>query len=301
MTTSGQTKPQNQATSPGLVLPEIIAKADSLHAAPGVVGQVLALTAEPDFPMDRLVRLVRMDPAITAHVLKMCNSPYYGLRHKVASLDHAIAVLGVNALVDVVLSSGLLQVFGDRPQQGYLLKKGQLWRHSVACGLIAQKLSDRFKAFNASIIFTAALLHDVGKLIMNQFVSQSFYEIESLVEEQHYSQVEAERKVLGIDHAALGGIIVEKWAFPEEIISAIAYHHQPMSAPGSKTIVMLVALSNMLALAVEYGMDIAQENCDSTIAEIIEDLNMDNTTPESLFRQAADWLRLASDLFNVLM
>lgn len=296
MTVSGQVSSEKDK----ILLSEIIAHLDSLPAAPGVVGQVLALTAEPDFAMDRLVRLVRMDPAITAHVLKMCNSPYYGLRHKVASLDHAIAVLGVNALVDVVLSSGLLRVFGDRPHQGYLLKRGQLWRHSVACGLIAQKLSDRFKDFNSSIIFTAALLHDVGKLVLNQFVNQSFYEIESLIVEQRYSLVEAEKEVLGIDHASLGGIVVEKWAFPEEIISAISYHHQPMSATGSKTIVMLTALSNLLALAVEYGVEIAEENCDSSMAEIIDELKIPQT-PQALLRQSIDWISRAKDLFRVLM
>lgn len=287
--------------SKGLLLPEIIAKADSIEAAPGVVGQVLALTAQPDFAMDKLVRLVRMDPAITAHVLRMCNSPYYGLRYKVASLDHAIAVLGINALVDVILSSGLLKVFSGQAQEGYLLKKGQLWRHSVATALVAQKLASRFTSINGSIIFTAALLHDVGKLALSKFVSDSFYEIESLIHEQHYSLVEAEKQVLGIDHAALGGIIVEKWAFPDDIISAIAYHHQPMQSPAPRTMTMIVALSNLLASAVEFGLEQADTHCDLSIGELLAELKMDNETEDSIYRQVLDWLRPASDMFNVLM
>lgn len=285
----------------GLLLPEIIAKADTIEAAPGLVGQVLALTAQPDFPMDKLVRLVRMDPAITAHVLRMCNSPYYGLRHKVASLDHAIAVLGVNALVDVVLSSGLLRVFGKQGQDGYLLKKGQLWRHSVAAALVAQKLASRFNNINPSIIFTAALLHDVGKLALSKFVSDSFYEIESIMLEQHKSLVEAEREVLGIDHASLGGIIVEKWAFPDEIISAITFHHQPLTAPEPRTMTLLVALANLLALASEFGLETANSICDQSISELLDALKMNHESEESICRQAVDWLRPASDMFNVLM
>ena len=287
-------------TNDGLLLPEIIAKADSLQAAPGVVSQVLTLTADPDFSMDQLVRLVRMDPALTAHVLKMCNSPYYGLRQKVASLDHAIAVLGVNALVDMVLSSGLLRIFSGKAQDGYLLKKGQLWRHTMACGLIVQKLAVGFK-INSSIIFTAALLHDVGKLVLSQFVSQSFYEIESLIEEQHYTLVEAEREVLGIDHAALGGIIVEKWALPENIISAITYHHHPLDVPGPQNMVMLVALANQLANAVEYGLEMAEANTETSIGQLAQALNIKMESEEELCDRAADWLKSARDMFNILM
>ena len=284
----------------GLLLPEIITKADSLQAAPGVVSQVLALTADPDFAMDRMVRLVRLDPALTAHVLKMCNSPYYGLRQKVASLDHAIAVLGVNALVDMVLSSGLLRLFSNKTQDGYLLKKGQLWRHNVACGLITQKLTVGLK-LNSSVLFTSALLHDVGKLVLSQFVSQSFYEIESLIEEHDYSLVEAEKEVLGIDHATLGGIIVEKWAFPEDIIRAITYHHHPLSIPDPPKMIVLVALANQLATAVEYGLEVADANAEASISQLAHVLNISIESEEALCAQAAGWLMSARDMFNILM
>ena len=285
----------------GLLLPEIIAQAESIPAAPGLVGQVLTLTAEPDFSMDQLVKLIRMDPAITAHVLRMCNSPYYGLRHKVASLDHAIAVLGVNALVDVVLSSGLLRVFGAKSQDGYLLDKGQLWRHSVATALIAQKMvngNGKLKSLNPSITFTAALLHDVGKLALNQFVNQSFYDIESLIYEHHYSIVDAEKQVLGIDHANLGGIMMEKWAFPKEIISTISYHHEPFAS--GEQIVFLVALANLLAVSAEYGVEASAHHCSHTISEIMQALELDPGQEDDLRQQVIGWLKPAADMLSML-
>jgi putative nucleotidyltransferase with HDIG domain len=293
---------KNRLKNESLLISEIIDKADQLPAAPGLVSQVLTLTANPDFSMEELVSLVRLDPAITAYVLRMCNSPYFGLRQRVSSLDHALAVLGVNALVDVVLGSGLLQIFGKKEQEsqaGYLLAKGQLWRHSVSCALIAQQLAAKAAAINHSILFTAALLHDVGKLVLSQFVSKSFYEIASLVHEHHYPMVEAEREVIGIDHAALGGIIVEKWGLGDDVIGAISCHHHPFTVQEPTAIALAVAVANVFANAVEYGMEIAMENCDFDFKPALNRLRVGKSQDE-LFKQLIKRIKAAADMLNMM-
>jgi putative nucleotidyltransferase with HDIG domain len=286
----------------GIIISDILDKSDTIPAAPGLVGRILALTAEPDFSMEQLVRLIRMDPALTAYVLRMCNSPYYGLRYKVASVDHAIAVLGVNALVDVVLSSGLLKVFNNSSaQDGYMLGKGQLWRHSVATALIAQKLVGnlKIKGTNPSVTFTAALLHDTGKLALNQFVSQSLYDIESLIHEHNCTLVEAEKAVLGIDHANLGGLMMEKWAFPEEIVTSVIYHHDPLLSPAYTDLVKLVALSNMLAVSAEYGKEQSVNYTPLTIAQLMGDMGMDPKDEDNLILEVINWLKPATDMLSM--
>jgi putative nucleotidyltransferase with HDIG domain len=296
-------KPEKRLLSDsGIIISDILDKSDTIPAAPGLVGRILALTAEPDFSMEHLVSLVRMDPALTAYVLRMCNSPYYGLRHKVASLDHAIAVLGVNALVDVVLSSGLLKVFSSNSSQdGYMLCKGQLWRHSVATALIAQNLAGRLKIkeANASVTFTAALLHDTGKLALNQFVNDSLYDIESLIHEHNCTLVAAEREILGIDHANLGGLIMEKWAFPEEIVTSVTYHHDPLLSPVHTDLVKLVALSNMLAVSAENGKEQSAKHAPVTIAQLMADMNMNPEDEDNLISEVIDWLKPAVDMLSI--
>jgi putative nucleotidyltransferase with HDIG domain len=287
----------------GILISDILSKSDTIPAAPHLVSQVLSLTSDPNFSMDRLVSLIRMDPAITSHVLRVCNSPYYGLRNKVASLDHAVAILGVNAMVDVVLSSGLLKVLNDDLQDGYVMGKGHLWRHSVATALITQRLTrnTKIKGINPSVAFTAALLHDTGKLVLNHFVGQSFYEIESLIYEHGYSLVEAEKAVLGIDHASLGGLIMEQWIFPEEIITCVSYHHEPLSSPAQKNLVNLVALSNLLAIGAEFGKEETLIHSQLTISQLMGLVDMDPAKDDDLLRQVSEWLKPAKDMLKMFV
>jgi len=115
---------------------EILARVENLPAIPGVVQQVLAIVQDPDFEFSRLMEVVRLDPGITAHVLRMCNSPFYGLRREVTSLQQALTYLGSNQLLQIVLSGEMVRHF-QKGQEGYRLVKGELWRHCMATALLA--------------------------------------------------------------------------------------------------------------------------------------------------------------------
>jgi len=233
-------------------LVKIINRVERLPPLPHVVGQVMAITADPDFPMDKLVRAVSLDPGVTAEVLRRLNSAYYGLAHQVSSLEQALPYLGIEALLEIILSSGVSQVYhGEHP--GYLLPRGRLWRHSMACAIIAKHLAQRAGYPDPGEAFTAGLLHDVGKLVMSQFVAESFPRISQLVMLQGMDQAEAETRVLGIDHATLGADLASRWKLPAPLKAAILLHHRPATESPHRRLVELVAMADHLSGVIGHG------------------------------------------------
>ncbi|MBN2232196.1 MAG: HDOD domain-containing protein, partial [Deltaproteobacteria bacterium] len=138
---------------------------------------------------------------------------------------------------------------------GYSLYAGELWRHAVACAVMTQVLRERFQVpIDGQMLFTAGLLHDIGKVVLSHYVEEDYNRIEALVKIRRCAFQEAEREVLGFDHAEIGGRLAESWQFPESIVAAIRFHHEPGSAlPAVRQPAELVSLADSLALMVGYG------------------------------------------------
>jgi putative nucleotidyltransferase with HDIG domain len=199
-----------------------------------------------------MVDVIQYDQSITANVLRVCNSAYFGLRHPVHSLRDAVAMIGFDRLVEVILQNNSAQLI-SRACPGYDLDDGELWRHSVSCALLSHIISIRLNQPPSPARFTAALLHDIGKVILSGFVREHFEEIRKIVRDEGRSFSEAEKEVLGIDHAELGGKISERWQFPKAIVLAIRYHHTPLLAPENHEIVNLIYLCDLVALMMGIG------------------------------------------------
>lgn len=155
-------------------------------------------------------------------------------------------------LLEIILSLESVKLYG-KACNGYDLDQGELWRHSVACALLSKIIAKRLNRQASPVHFTAALLHDIGKMVLSKFVKDYFEEIRSLTQKESLSFVEAEREVLGIDHAELGGRITEQWKFPNSIVSAVRYHHTPFSAPEDSEVVQLIYLCDTVALMTGIG------------------------------------------------
>jgi len=231
---------------------DFIAELEHLPAAPGVAQQVLALVNDPKFSFSRLMEVIRLDPGLTANVLRICNSPYYGLRQKISSLQQALTYLGTNQVLDIVLSSEWVDLY-RRSLNGYQMERGDLWRHSMATALLSQRMGEKLGFAEIHVLFTAALLHDVGKLILSQYVQENFQQIDRLVASEGKSFVEAEEMVLGVDHAVMGSLAARKWNFPDVIVRTIAFHHHAEKAASHRKIVCLVALANLIVVSMGLG------------------------------------------------
>ena len=218
---------------------------------PAVLQRVLHMVEDPKSSAQDVVEVIQYDQALTANVLMVCNSAYFSLRQPVSSVRDALVKIGFNRLIEIILARGSAPIF-CQACQGYNLKSGELWRHSVACALLSQIVSTRIKREKSPAQFTSALLHDVGKIILSQFVKEHFEEIKNTAHKKGLSFTEAEKEVLGINHAELGGKISERWKFPSNIVAGIRYHHTPFLARESHELVSTIYLCDFIALTIGF-------------------------------------------------
>jgi len=232
---------------------EILALIRHVPPFPKVAERVMALLKDPDVTAHQLAEVIQFDQAITANVLKICNAAYFGIPRKVNSLDEGLVVIGHDILKDIIIASSCARFFKGKVGAGYGLEQGDMWRHSVATGIMAKLLVRHIKDVDQGGAFTAALLHDIGKRFLSSFVADDFEKIVGKVGRENCSFVEAEQEILGIDHAALGGMILEKWKFDQQLIDAVREHHNP-TALEREPLTALVALSNSLVISLGIGV-----------------------------------------------
>jgi len=231
----------------------IAKKIGRLKPVPQVSHKILEIIEDPESSMSDLSDVITYDAAVTANLLKVSNSAYFGLPGKFESAHQAIVYLGMDQVVDLVLlgsSSDNLK----KAQEGYDLGEGELWKHSVSCAILAGELAEKKQAPQKHLIFTAALLKDIGKVVLSQHVAESYQKINTLVTEKGYSFREAEKKIIGIDHAELGGIIAETWKFSSRLVEIIRYHHSPQKAENCEFETSIVYLADTLCMMMGIGV-----------------------------------------------
>lgn len=220
---------------------------------PKVAERVMTLLRDPDVSAHQLAEVIQYDQAITANVLKICNAAYFGLPRKVNSLDEGLVVIGHDILKDIIIASSSARFYQGKVGAGYGLEPGDMWRHSVATGIMAKLLVRHIKDVDQGSAFTAALLHDIGKRFLSGFVADDFARIVEKVGRENCTFVEAEQEFLGIDHATLGGMILTKWEFDQQLIDAVREHHHA-TALEKAPLTALVALSNSLVISLGIGV-----------------------------------------------
>ncbi len=204
----------------------ILKSITTLPAFPATGNKVAQLLSKPDYSVAEIANVIKLDPSITANILKMANSVYFGTRQKISTINDAVVHLGQKNLLRAIQTAGVSKYY-KKGAGGYYDKATDLWEHSVAVALMSQIISKKITGEEDTTLYTAALLHDVGKIIMGEFVRDSLAKISALVSTQRVSFVEAEQFVIGINHAELGGKIAAYWNFPVEIREAISFHHRP--------------------------------------------------------------------------
>jgi putative nucleotidyltransferase with HDIG domain len=235
-----------------MISDKILRSINNLPAFPATVHRVSEVISDPDFSVDDLVNTIKYDQSITANILRMCNSPYFGIRYKVSSLREAVVYLGRESILRVVYVAGTSRYY--KKVKGYYWGAAKLWEHSVGVALMSQILAKKIYDREDSGLFTAGLLHDIGKVVLGEFVYESFQEIMDLVSNQGYSFLEAEKEVIGTNHAELGGEIASSWNFPKEIRDAITYHHRPdLMERGNDNIPWLIYLADQACMMMGIG------------------------------------------------
>jgi putative nucleotidyltransferase with HDIG domain len=228
-----------------------IDRVTNLPPAPVILPQLLTLLHEPDVDSTRVVDLIACDTALTAAVLRLCNSAFLAAATPASTLLEGVLRLGFNRVFELVVA-----ILGARtlrrPQKGYGIDQGELWRHSVATALAARSMA-RDHDVDPSLAFTAAILHDLGKIVLAQALEQSYSQLVHQIQANQASLLESEAAILGVQHAQIGGRLLARWNFPDPLVAAVWNHHDPATAAGFEQLTSLVYLGNMISHFMGFG------------------------------------------------
>ena len=232
---------------------DLIKNVNNLISLPEISLRVNKLASDPNSTADDMARVISQDPALVARMLKIANSPFYGLSKEVDTISRAVSVLGTNKIRDLVLSNAASQAFDGIPNK--LISMQDFWHHSLYCGLLAQILAKKSKkSIESESIFIAGLLHDIGQLVMfNQRPEQSHDAILLLMEgAEDLETFEAERQVFGYDHAEVGAELMKHWNLSPVLFECVAFHHEPEKAKDFPAEVALINIANAVAVMADF-------------------------------------------------
>lgn len=233
----------------------ILARVGDVPPLPATSVRLMRMLNRTDTTLGDIVSTIQFDQAIVARVLRLCNSAAFGIARPVHSVREAVRFVGTQRLLHLVLSDYGSSVL-NRAQSGYGLERGELWRHSVAVASGAAMLARRAKSCDDAVAFTAGLLHDIGKVILNELVGRAYERIVERVESGKATFVEAEHSVLECAHDEVGALVAGRWRLPEPIVGAIRHHHAPPPPPEGSTLIDVVHVADCLAMTFGFGVGV---------------------------------------------
>ncbi len=232
---------------------EYVRDVDRLVPRPDIALEVLQLAYDGGCDFQELAARIERDPSMTANMLQLANSAYFGHMRKISSVHEILVRLGLETVKMIVITSASIGLLKD-PQEAYNLDAGMLWEHSYATAVLASIIGRYAKVKDPAALYTAALLHDVGKVVLNRPLQAALLNREE--QELADSTLAMEQRLLGTDHARVGMFLLEKWGLPAAITVPVGFHHEFHKALIHKLPTLVVHLANLLV----EGMGFVAEN-----------------------------------------
>lgn len=198
-----------------------------LPTIPSIINDIIEAIDDPDTSISRLSRLVEKDQTITARVLRIANSPFYGFSRRISTIDLAVVVMGMNTLKEIILALVVQKLFAKVNPK--LLNIKEFWNYSLFCGSTSRFFAKKLGYKVAGEAFVAGLMHDLGILIEAEYFSDEFAKVRQFNTENNSSFLDSERMVFNSDHCEIGAIIAERWNLPTHLVSSIRNHHTHFS------------------------------------------------------------------------
>lgn len=217
----------------------------SLPTLPGVVIKLTTLADNDKATLEEMSRLISSDQVLSAKVLRLVNSPFYGFPGRVSTVSHALILLGVNVVKGLAISSSIFDMM-EKNTVG-------LWEHSLGCGVASSIITRKLNVPEGEEVATAALLHDLGKVIMKMKLQEDFGQLEALIQKEQMPMNEAEKQLFDTDHAEIGEWLTKSWFLPEKLVEPIACHHNVEKSVTHRTKTAVVHLADVLIKANGFG------------------------------------------------
>jgi putative nucleotidyltransferase with HDIG domain len=279
---------------------EIDLALERLQPVPQVALKIMRIIDEgQEYDLRLLTAEIRKDQVISARTLQLANSVMFASRHRIESLDYALMFIGVNLLMRYVITAAV-DGFFDQSTTGYSLCKGGLYHHAVGTAVVAEKLARLTGRAKPALAYTAGLLHDIGKVALDQYLSSAaplFYR--RLSENEALDFTQAEREVFGVDHTDIGQRLAERWSFPASLTESIRHHHVPERARQHAELTHIVFLANFLMSCFRAGLQLEKLNatllaprlaciglCGGQLEQLVDMIPMEvfNAAPEKAIR-----------------
>lgn len=278
-------------------LEKIVSEVEDLPALPQVTIQVMKIADDPKATAQDMNNAIIQDQALTAKVLKLANSAYYGFSRKVSTVTEATVMLGFKAVKSIVLAASVSGMM-SREVTGYALAPGELWQHSLACAIACRMIARKVKYPVPDIAYTAGLLHDIGKVILNHHVEGVYHEVVEKIEAGNTSFYDTEVEILGFSHADVGAKVAAKWNLPEELAEAIAHHHDPEKAVVNPKLTAIVHTADALCMMLGIGLGI--DGLYYPLSEAaMKTINLTSGDSEELLSSLVDVLESEAGIYNL--
>ncbi len=229
-----------------LKIEDIIRSIEKLKPMPANVSHILREIEKRDVTIESLVSMIGLDQVLAALILQISNSASLGYSRTCSTLREAIMHIGLRRLKSTLMTSSASSMMG-RSLSGYHLGAGELWQHSLTVGVASEWLAQVLHYPDPEQAYVAGLLHDIGKLLLDQAVLSNYAQIAEFVEKYQMQLWQVEEKLIGIDHARVGSLIAEHWNFPIVLVDAIHFHHAPSFARANQRLPAIVNVANSLA------------------------------------------------------
>jgi HD-like signal output (HDOD) protein len=223
----------------------------SLGSYAGVIAQIEAVLNDAHSNLANLAEVIEKDPDLAARLLKLGNSAFFGFSHRLETISEATSLIGIQQILDLLTASSVIEAFEGISTDRVNMES--FWKHSLACGIGARCLAIARQLPAAEKFFVAGLLHDLGRLVLLSKVPKKASEVFARYQSRRMLLRDAEREVLGFDHAQIGEELLRGWQYPSNLVHAVAYHHNPMQAGFYQLESSVVHVSDYLVHAMQMG------------------------------------------------
>jgi len=224
----------------------IVEDVDSLPSLPSIVLKLIEVVNSPDSAADDAAELIEKDPALTSKMIRLANSAFYGIPRSISSVTSAVVVLGFNTIRSLVLSASVAKMFEGK----HSLDMDRFWKHSVVTAMASKIIVRHFmtvRMMDPESAFCAGVMHDIGKLIFSQYMADDYSAVCDYARANKVALVEAEDKMLGVNHAQMGKILADRWSLPLDLEYGIVHHHNPGGADKASNLVNIIHLSDIIS------------------------------------------------------
>ncbi len=223
----------------------------SLGSYAGVLEEIEKVLGDPSSTLANVGEVIEKDPDLTARLLKLGNSSFFGFPSRIETVSETISLIGIQQVQDLISVATVVKIFEGLPSD--LVNMETFWKHSLACGVAARTLALARRVPKPEKYFVAGLLHDVGRLVLYSRDMEKAREVFKCFQSGKMLLREAEKQTLGFDHAEIGEALLRAWNYPANLISGVAYHHYPMAAGAFQLEASLVHVADALVNAIRLG------------------------------------------------